>query len=185
MIYTFDTKTIAYKKIDNKVILAILAGIIGITFFLIDNLKEVKFISSETRSIILKEQNEFSRSKLKSYILELNIRFPHIVLAQSQLETSNYTSPIFKENRNLFGMKIATKRPTTNKGEENGHAYYDNWRESVVDYAFLQAAYLRDVKTEKEYFQYLKQNYAQDTSYVPKLIQIIKENKFGDLKLID
>lgn len=72
-------------------------------------------------------------------------------------------------------MKIATRRPTTNKGEENGYAYYTSWHESVVDYAFFSAQYLSDIKTEAQYFEYLKQNYAEDTSYVSRLKVIIAE----------
>ena len=71
-------------------------------------------------------------------------------------------------------MKIARRRPTTNKGEENGHAYYDNWKESVQDYAFFQAAYLNDIKTESEYLQYLNANYAGSSNYVNLLNDIIK-----------
>ena len=74
-------------------------------------------------------------------------------------------------------MKVAKKRPTTNKGEENGHAYYETWQESVVDYAFYQAQYLNDIKTESDYFVYLKQNYAEDTNYVDRLKRIINEEK--------
>lgn len=105
----------------------------------------------------------------------MNIRFPHIVYAQAQLETGNFTSHIFQVNNNLFGMREAKRRPTTNKGTENGHAYFDNWKESVVDYAFYQAAYLFKLKNEGEYWDYLGQNYAEDPNYVNKLKKIIEE----------
>ncbi len=173
MIYIFDKINLSYKKVTNKVLIISFLGIFCVSFIVINYLKEVKFITAETRAIILKEQNEFSKAKLKAYLVELNIRFPHIVMAQAEMETGHFTSTIFKENRNLFGMKQATKRPTTNKGEQYNHAYYDNWKASVVDYAFFQAAYLSDIKTEKQYLEYLQQNYAEDTTYVPKLLQII------------
>jgi uncharacterized FlgJ-related protein len=99
-------------------LVAVVIGIIRVN--------DVSFISEETKAIILREAdkaNEFTPEKLKAYILELNIRFPYIVYAQAQLETGEFKSKIFKENNNIFGMKVARKRPTTNKGEENGHAY--------------------------------------------------------------
>jgi len=132
------------------------------------------FITEEARIILIKEQNEFSETKLKEYLIELNIKFPNIVLAQSKLESFNYKSKIFIENNNLFGMKISSRRPTTALGEESGHAFYSNWRQSVLDYAFYQATYLRKVKTESEYFQYLSANYAEDSNYVAKLKKIVK-----------
>lgn len=185
MIYKYDKQTLNYKKVTGKwilitlVILLLTSAIMSL--FTLRHINDVKFISEETRAIILREadkENEFNPIKLKAYILELNIKYPHIVLAQTQLETGGYKSPIFKENHNLFGMKVATQRPTTNKGEESGHAYYDNWKESVVDYGFYQAKYLSNIKSENEYLQYLKQFYAEDPNYMPKLLDILsKQNR--------
>ena len=182
MIYKYDKDTLNYKKVTGKW-LAITLGTVIIISLLISlltlrNINKVTFISEETKAIILREadkENEFSREKLKAYILELNIKYPHIVMAQAEIETGHFTSTIFKENHNLFGMKVATKRPTTNKGEENGHAYYENWKESVVDYAFYSAQYLSDLKSEKEYLNYLSQSYAEDSTYVNKIRKIISK----------
>ena len=183
MIYKYDKENLTYKKVTGKwLVIAlglVLIAIATTSVITMQRLNDVRFISEETKAVILHEadkMNEFSREKLKAYILELNIKYPYIVLAQAQLETGGFKSQIFKENHNLFGMKVATKRPTTNKGEENGHAYYENWRESVVDYAFYSAQYLSNIKSEAEYFEYLKQNYAEDSNYVDKLKEIIKEN---------
>lgn len=182
MIYKYDKENLNYKKITGKITLIVISVIILISLilslFTLRNINKVKFISEETKSIILREadkENEFSREKLKAYILELNIKYPHIVMAQAEIETGHFTSTIFKENHNLFGMKCATKRPTTNKGEEHGHAYYDTWKESVVDYAFYSAQYLSDLKSEKEYLNYLSQSYAEDSTYVNKIKKIISK----------
>ena len=179
MIYKFDKNTLNYKRVTGKLILTILAiGALISTLMAVMTVKEinnVKYISEETKSIILKERDEFTKEKLKAYIIELNIKYPHIVLAQAQIESGNYKSQIFKENHNLFGMKVATKRPTTNKGQENNHAYYNNWKESVIDYAFYSAQYLSDIKSEKEYLEYLRQNYAEDPNYVDKILNIINK----------
>lgn len=184
MIYRFDHKSLTFKDVTKRWvyftlgILAMLTAII--TALALTRLNDVRFITEETKAIILRESdkaNEFSPEKLKAYVLELNIRFPHIVYAQAQLETGEFKSKIFKENNNLFGMKVATRRPTTNKGEDNGHAFYVNWKESVVDYAFYSAQYLSHIKSESEYFEYLSQSYAEDAQYVTKLRQIISKTK--------
>jgi len=182
MIFKYDKESLTYKKITGKTLLigigVILVISLIVSLFGLRNVNNIKYISEETKAIILREadqKNEFSPEKLKAYILELNIKYPHIVMAQSQIETGNWTSNIFKENHNLFGMKCATKRPTTNKGEENGHAYYENWKESVVDYAFYSAQYLSDIKTEKEYLDYLSRSYAEDTGYIWKIKKIINK----------
>lgn len=179
MIYKFNEKTLKYDKITRKVILVIF-GILLTTslitvFLMVTKVNDVRFITEETKQIIIKQEQEFNPEKLKAYILELNIRFPHIVYAQALLESGEFKSHIFKENNNFFGMKQAKQRPTTNKGTENGHAYFSNWRDCVVDYAFYQAAYLNDLRSEAEYYQYLGQNYAEDPGYVGKLKKIIEK----------
>lgn len=182
MLYKFNPKTLMYDNVNKKVMLTIggivLLFVLITATFMTTRINDVRFMTQETKEIIIKEankENEFTPEKLKAYVLELNIRFPHIVYAQARLETGNFSSSIFKENNNLFGMKVATKRPTTNKGEENGHAYYENWKESVVDYAFYQAQYLSDIKTESEYFEYLRGSYAENPTYVEKLKVLIEE----------
>jgi uncharacterized FlgJ-related protein len=179
MIYKFNEKTLKYDKITKKTILVVFGLLLTSSLltlsFTVNKVNDIRFITEETKQIIIKQENEFSPEKLKAYILELNIRFPHIVYAQALLESGEFKSHIFKENHNFFGMKQAKQRPTTNKGTENGHAYFANWRDCVVDYAFYQAAYLNDLRTEKEYFDYLGQNYAEDPMYVSKLKKIIEK----------
>ena len=182
MIYRFDKKTLTFKNVFASWVFFIAMAITTLVAVVIGIIRvnDVSFISEETKAIILREAdkaNEFSPEKLKAYILELNIKFPHIVYAQAKLETGEFKSKIFKENNNLFGMKVATRRPTTNKGEDNGHAFYVNWKESVVDYAFYSAQYLSNIKSESEYFDYLGQSYAEDPNYIPKIRKIIDKTK--------
>jgi flagellum-specific peptidoglycan hydrolase FlgJ len=72
-------------------------------------------------------------------------------------------------------MKTTTKRSSTNKGEQHGHAYYDNWRESVLDFALWQCRYLSTINTRGEYLRYLKANYAEDPNYINKLEKMLNE----------
>ena len=182
MIYFFDKKELTYKNVTKKLITYSVIGCI-ISTLVVSSLmlyifNDVKYITEETRLSILKEKNEFSSEKLKNALISLNIRFPHIVYAQAKLETGNFSSKIFKENNNLFGMREANVRPTTNKGTENHHAYFDSWYDSVLDYAMYSSAYLHDIKTEDEYFQYLGQNYAEDPNYIQVLQKVINAEKF-------
>lgn len=182
MLYKYDKRCSRYvvatrfyiKAIFGLVIICL--GTYGLTSFHISNqLKDARYISEETRMLIINSEYRFSKSKLKEYLVELNVKFPHIVFAQARLESGNFKSSIFLENNNLFGMKVARRRPTTNKGENRGHAYFDSWKECVVDYAFYQAAYLQDLKTEQQYLQYLKTNYAEDPNYYQRLLKLINK----------
>lgn len=56
------------------------------------------------------------------------------IVAQSAFETGNYSSPIFHENNNLFGMKEPKQRKTTAIGTNRSHAVYTSISDSVIDY---------------------------------------------------
>jgi flagellum-specific peptidoglycan hydrolase FlgJ len=105
---------------------------------------------------------------------EVNIKFPHIVLAQSMIETGSFSSEIFKHNHNLFGMKEPSSRATVAKGTKRGHAYYDHWTQSVVDYALFQSRYMSHLKSESAYLEYLGKHYAEDPNYVTKVKKLIE-----------
>ena len=143
-------------------------------------------LSEEEKLVIIQEHNQFSEDRLIDKLKELNVKFPYIALAQAKLETGNFTSKVFREGNNLFGMREAKQRITTAKGTENNHAYYYSWGESVLDYSFYQCRYLSNINTEEQYFQYLSQSYAENPNYVSILKDMIeKENlkaRFGSSK---
>lgn len=134
---------------------------------------KIEYITTE-QELSVNYLPEFSEENLIQELSFLNVRFPLIIVAQAKLETGNFTSKVFLENNNLFGMKQAVLRPTTCKGTNLNHGYYNNWIESVYDYAFFQAAYLNDLKTEEAYYEYLGKNYATDPDYIKKVKQIAK-----------
>ncbi len=143
--------------------------------------KEIKDLSknnSELSGIItlLNESDDFSEENLYLVLEGLNILYPHIVVAQSKLETNSWKSDIFIESGNLFGMKAARMRPHTHYGEHRGHAdYKGNWKLSVIDYALWQSKEARNVKNESQYFFLLEKLYAEDPEYINKLKSIIKK----------
>lgn len=182
MIYQYDTKRLTYINITKKMILIFIGvfllmyGSFALKAYIHGN--NIEYITQETKAIIIRENdkmNEFSPENLKAYILSLNIKFPHIVYAQAVHETGNFKSKIFKENNNLFGLKLATRRPSTSLGVDNNHAYYSLWKQSVVDYAFLQSSFIYKIRTENEYYQYLSEYYAEDPSYVIKVKRIANQ----------
>ena len=124
---------------------------------------------------IPKLDSTFSQEALVEYVYSLNVRFPHIILAQAHLESGKFTSRIFVNNNNLFGMRQARLRPTTNKGSRNGFAKYDHWRDSVMDYILYYAVYMHRFKTEEAYYAYLDGSYADNPHY-SKLIKKIAES---------
>ncbi len=61
------------------------------------------------------------------------------IAAMAVHETGRFTSAIFWENRNLFGMKQATVRQNLAVGTSRGHAVYRLYSDSVEDFVlYLQ-----------------------------------------------
>lgn len=160
--------------------LLVMLGLLAATVTDSTSIKEQEILY-EDRLILLEESSMFSEARLVEQIAKLNFKHPHIVLAQAKLESGNYTSQIFIENNNLFGMKKAVVRLNTARSSNRGHAYYDTWQDSIIDYALYTATYLNSLKTEDQYYDYLARNYAEDTTYVNKVREIVEVQKLRDL----
>lgn len=183
MIFKYDKERLLYSKISIKTwvlyLLSILLLIAIVSFSIGRNIAKeaiIENLQQRETEIFIAEVDTFTQDKLASMLSDLNVQYPHIVMAQSILETGHFKSDIFFENHNLFGMKQARRRITTAEGTNRNHAYYNHWRESVYDYAFYQCRYLSKLDSEEEYFQYLGASYAEASNYVSMLEKVIKKN---------
>jgi hypothetical protein len=118
-------------------------------------------------------EEPFSVQRFREYLDEAGVRFPDVVFAQAFIE-SNFKSPIFKEGNNALGMKLARARNTTAIGEIRGHAAYRSWKACIQDYALMQAAFARKIKTEEQYLKYIGEVYATDLNYETKVREKLK-----------
>lgn len=141
--------------------------------------KQVKF----SQMVVDDDHDQFTPDALRAYIYQLGIKHPDVVYAQAILETGNFSSRIFKENNNLFGMKYvdtvrhkrlgARYRPTVAIGEQYEHAKYKDWRKSVEDYLLWQQQFKRTpIETERQYLYLLDQRYAVRGKYV-KVLNVV------------
>lgn len=185
MFYKFDKKELRivrdWKKTKTFGIIILFLLIVSFTSGVYTKSSILTHYEKELIILDLEQQkNKFSEEKLIEKLKELDIKFPYIVLAQSILETGNFQSKIFKENKNLFGMKQAQSRINLAKGTQNNHAYYETYDESILDYAFYSCKYLSDINTEEKYLNYLSLSYAEDPNYINRLKNIIKTRKLKE-----
>lgn len=145
--------------------------------------EEMRFQSERALFYFQIRDQPFSEELLKKCLDYEGIKYKDIVILQSQLETGHYTSDIFLNGNNLFGMKYPSRRPTVATGIYKEHAKYDHWSDSVVDYAMWQEYYLsRGYRLEWEidndfYLIVLKSiPYAEDSRYVPKLVEMAQRD---------
>lgn len=111
------------------------------------------------------------RDSILNEIYNMRMEHPYIVYAQAIIESGNFTSKIWKENNNMFGMKMPERRATLACSMKSGHSVYKSWRDCLIDYALYQMSYMRGL-TEDEYFERLKQSYASDEYYIKKIRQL-------------
>lgn len=183
MIYIYNKNELTFDRIKTRKYLLFFLPFIVLFMFLGYVTSSVMFhpnviekLVYQDRLVILSEP-KVNDSILAEYLKNYHIKFPYIVMAQALHESNKYTSNIFFENHNLFGMKESYLRQTTALGTQNGHAYYENWEKSVIDYGFYQANYLKDIKTESQYLEYLNKYYATDPSYRINVGKYLKKTK--------
>ena len=187
MFYKFDSEFLVWKKDWKKFKFSIgVVIVLFITSFAFGRYARFEALEKYERELLIldlqKERNKFTQEKLVDEIKRLNIKYPHIVMAQSIVETGHWKSGIFKENHNLFGMKQANIRINTAKGTNRNHAYYENWQESLYDYAFYQCRYMSGIHSEEAYFLALDASYAEaGGAYSVALKKAIKDYNLKDL----
>ena len=103
--------------------------------------------------------NDFGKDLYLRLLEEgFSLNMSRLLTAQAAHETGNFTSAIFKENNNLFGMKRPVIRQTTAIGENKGHAVYPSIQDSIKDMAlYLKSrGYLSNYSTIDAYVKELK-----------------------------
>lgn len=124
-------------------------------------------------SVVVLTNAPFSEERMIRLAKDIGIKYIDVMVAQSKIETAHYTSPIFKANKNLFGMKLPGIRKTTAIGEQHNHADYVTWQQSVVDYKLWQDRVISKLNTKQKYLAYLHENYAENKQYVTLIKRMI------------
>jgi len=78
---------------------------------------------------------QFNPLTIQSIVL--NSKYKNLapfIIAQAQVETGDFTSRLYKEANNLFGMRCAKVRPQKRVACFNNYAVYGTKEESVKDY---------------------------------------------------
>lgn len=136
-------------------------------FTLILCFANISFGESIINHYIVKDIS-LSHEVLHDYLVHLNAWYPDILVMQARIESGNYTSAIYNDNNNLFGMRPAKKRPHTQTGSNRGYATYSNWRMSVKDRLLWDLHTFKYSKPSRlEYIEKLK-TYAVESDYINK-----------------
>lgn len=113
-------------------------------------------------------------------ILHSGIKYPDVVFAQAVVESAHFSSNVFKNENNLFGMKHPKRRETLSEGKgDTGYASYDDWTFSVEDYKLWQLSMFKkkEYKTKTEYLALLGRVYAEDPRYIKTLNKVMLDHQ--------
>lgn len=113
---------------------------------------------------------EINDTILYQFLLNNNAWYPDILLKQAKIESTNYTSNVYKNTNNLYGMKKVGKRQTTQLNDTyNGYGCYNNWCLSVLDRMLWDIFMFKGEKPSKEEYLKVMGIYAEDTLYIQKI----------------
>jgi flagellum-specific peptidoglycan hydrolase FlgJ len=190
MLYKFDKDNFKYTPVNEvKYFYSIVFGTIGvilftfiITSFMYNSNKNKEYMESEV-VINLVTNESFSKEKFISEVKLSRFRYPDIIIAQAYIETSHFTSQVWEQNRNLFGMKLPLTRFTLAVDVNLNHAVYKNWKASLKDRLIYEALYLHKIKDKDEYYEFLDVNYARagGKRYSELIKEIIKTHKLDKI----
>lgn len=114
---------------------------------------------------------EFSPENVLALITVLEMPSPDIIYNQSRLETANFTSRVFKEGNNLFGIHFARIRDSYAFEfmiADNGRrvAKYRSWQSSVLDLKLQIEYYERLGYNSYDYYKFLRDTgYCENDNY--------------------
>jgi uncharacterized FlgJ-related protein len=115
---------------------------------------------------------DFSPENLKALLFLLDAPSPDIIYNQARLETANFTSRVFKQANNLFGMHSPRIRENLTSGyiiadNRRKVAKYNKWQDSVLD-IMLYFEYYEDLGyNTTDYYTFLRKvGYCEKDSYV-------------------
>ena len=180
--YRYDSDNLVYIKTNKllkyRVIVAVLFLSVSLLSFVAIKKPSKEYITAETE-VDLRTNSTFSEEKLIAKIKSLPFKHKDLIMAQCILESSNFTSPVFKENNNLLGLREARQRLTLATGTNLNHATFNSWQDCLLDRLIYEAKYLHGLSRE-QYLQYLDKSYAVAGGYDKVLEQIVKKNKLKE-----
>ena len=177
MMYRFNKETLTFEQVGSptkRLFAAVsLTALLSVAGGVLMGSREI-YTPEEVIQVNINEE-PFSEQALARLLKKMNLKYPHIALAQAKIESGGYKSFLFRENNNLFGMREAKVRVNMAMGTRHKHAYYESWQESVIDYAMWCATYGAKCKTEDQFLNLLA-GYAEASQYKETIISVVNKN---------
>lgn len=131
------------------------------TFMSFHNANNVPKRTNTHRDTSFLNVKELNDSILYLALVYYDIKHPKAVLAQAKLESSNYTSKVYKKNKNFLGLY---------NSKEKKYFKFKHWTECILAYKDKIEYKHRD---GENYYYFLDRiGYASDPNYINKIKEI-------------
>ena len=114
-------------------------------------------IHSINTEVLSKDINPLDTTEFCTFFRDNGGVLFNIAYAQCKIESSNFTSCIYKENKNLFGIRTSTSKLV--QGKNRGHCTYNSYKDCILDYIRIQNKYLKNIDGK----------YAESPEYIKSL----------------
>lgn len=187
--YIYNPKTLQFEKVPNEKIVNILQIILVIillimTFYWTRLFTKIEIQANFHKDTIYLQDKPLTKPttlEIYSYLKEIGVKYPKVVLAQIFEESSDkgelFNSRICLENNNYLGMFHSDRGYSLSKYGK--YAKFSTWQECLHDYKELQYKYYWKAKSTEEYLNILQKVYAENKKYKANLLKHLQTiNKF-------
>lgn len=96
----------------------------------------LKLSKIKKRQTVMTTTDKSEATKVLTYLIAFGVKpqQARFITAQAGHETGNFTSAIYKENNNCFGMKFPRLRKTMATGINKGHAVFNSLHDCIKDF---------------------------------------------------
>lgn len=96
--------------------------------------------------------------------------YPDVIMAQYIIESGRGTSRLARTNNNLFGMRCAVRRPSTQLSSSGSWGLYLNWEHSIIDRVLWDHWVFKNRKPDYSvYLSKIASIYAEAPEYLDRL----------------
>ena len=96
--------------------------------------------------------------------------YPDVIMAQYIIESGRGTSRLARTNNNLFGMRCAVRRPSTQLSSSDCWGLYLNWEHSIIDRVLWDHWVFKNKKPDySTYLSKIASIYAEAPEYLDRL----------------
>lgn len=118
-----------------------------------------------------------TQDEVIKYVHSLGVWYPKYIIAQAILE-SHCGQDDASGSHNLFGMCVPHSRVTTAYNmDDEGYCRYKNWQLSVLDRVLWEYYVFGGECPEEDVYLDALRGYAEDSSYVDKVVRISRRLK--------